>query len=67
MTFLEALKTGRPIRRTTAVAVPREWISLGYEGTNDIIGTPRWREIMSGKAIGLRGYDYLAEDWEAMP
>ncbi len=66
MTFLKALASGRPMRRK----IPgggNEWIVLGYEGPSDVVGTPRWREARSGKAIGLHVFDYEAEDWEICP
>jgi hypothetical protein len=65
MTFVEAIKTGRPMRRKSASIVP-EWIVLGYDGSNDVVGIPRWRETRSGKLIGLRFSDYTAEDWEVL-
>lgn len=71
MNFLDALKSGRPMRRkigTLAIGTPdAEWLALGYDGANDVVGTPRWREIRSGKAIGLRRADYEAADWETLP
>lgn len=66
MTFIEALNTGRPIRRRSDTYTP-EWLALGYEGSNDTVGVPRWREVRSGKAIGLRFSDYIADDWEVLP
>jgi hypothetical protein len=44
-----------------------EWLALGYEGATEACGTPRWREVRSGKAIGLRRADYEATDWEILP
>lgn len=68
MTFLEALASGRPMRRKGTIAgTPKEWIALGYEGINDAVGTPRWREVRSGKLVGLRRADYEATDWEIVP
>lgn len=68
MTFIEALKTGRPMRRKSMSASWNgPWLVLGYDGPNETVGTPRWREMDSGKAIGLRRYEYTAEDWEVMP
>lgn len=66
MTFLEALKTGRPIRRRIGT-MDAEWLALGYDGANDVVGVPRWREVRSGRTIGLRRSDYEATDWEALP
>lgn len=67
MTFLEALKTGRPMRRKTSLNWSNPWLTLGYNGPNDTCGTPQWREIASGQAVGLHRYDYTADDWEVMP
>ena len=66
MTFLEAISSGRPMRRRMATGAG-EWLALGYDGPNETVGTPRWREVRSGKAIGLRRYDYEATDWEILP
>lgn len=65
MTFLEAIRSGRPMRRKMSSG-DSEWLALGYDGPNDVIGTPRWREVRSGKAIGLRRSDYEASDWEIL-
>lgn len=66
VTFLEALGSGRPMRRKSAMMTP-EWLVIGYEGTNDTVGMPCWREVRSGKKIGLRRVDYEATDWEIVP
>jgi hypothetical protein len=66
MNFLKALASGRPMRREMP-SDSNEWIALGYEGPNDVVGTPRWREVRSGKAIGLHRFDYEATDWEICP
>lgn len=66
MTFLEALKSERPMRRK-ALMTTTQWIMLGYEGPNPVLGTACWRECTTGKRIGLRRADYQASDWEIMP
>ena len=66
MTFLEALGSGRPMRRKSTLTAP-EWLALGYEGVNDVVGMPCWREVRSGNRIGLRRMDYEAADWEILP
>jgi len=65
MTFIEALNTGRPIRRASSV-VHRPWIHLGEERCMSG-NVPRWRRIDTGEAVGLHAYDYQADDWEVMP
>ena len=54
------------MRRKSAMMTP-EWLVIGYEGTNDTVGMPCWREVRSGKKIGLRRVDYEATDWEIVP
>jgi hypothetical protein len=55
-------------RKNTFTTFPDgEWLALGYDGANDVVGTPRWREVRSGKATGLRRADYEATDWEILP
>jgi hypothetical protein len=66
MTFGDAIKSGRPMRRKFWT-LEGEWLALGYDGPNDAVGTPRWREVRSGKAVGLRYSDYTATDWEILP
>jgi hypothetical protein len=38
MTFLEALGSGRPMRRKSTMTPP-EWLALGYDGANAVAGT----------------------------
>jgi hypothetical protein len=66
VTFLEAIASGRPMRRKLPGG-GNEWLSLGYHGANDVVGTPTWREVRSGEATGLRRSDYEATDWETLP
>lgn len=66
MNFLQALTSGRPMRRKTS-GYSAEWLVLGYEGTNDVVGRPTWRIVRSGVAIGLRRSDSEATDWEILP
>lgn len=66
MTFLEALGSGRPMRRKPVMTAP-EWLALGYTGANVVVGMPCWREVRTGKVIGLHRWDYEATDWEIMP
>lgn len=68
MTFIEALKTGRPMRRkSNTITFSEPWLYLGLEGDGVSIPVPCWREIKTGVATGLHAYDYIAEDWEVMP
>lgn len=64
MNFLDAMRTGRPMRRTDMTG--EQWIVLGTERTS-AGDTPRWRNMRTGYPIGLWSYDYLADDWEVMP
>ena len=66
MTFIDALKTGRPMRRKTGITYSYPWTYLGKIDTSPD-SLPCWREIETGKIIGLFSFDYIAEDWEAMP
>jgi hypothetical protein len=54
------------MRRKSTMVTP-EWLALGYEGASDVVGIPCWREVRSGKRIGLRRTDYEAADWEILP
>ena len=54
------------MRRKSTMMTP-EWLAIGYEGANDTVGMPCWREVRSGKKIGLRRADYEATDWEVVP
>lgn len=63
MTFIDAVKTGRPMRRkSNTITFSGPWLYLGLEEEG-----PRWREIKTGVTTGLHAYDYIAEDWEVMP
>ncbi len=64
MTFLEALKTGRPMRRDN-YSHDRPWLYLGEE--TGWPATPCWRQIHDGARVGLHTFDYQATDWEVMP
>jgi hypothetical protein len=66
MTFLEALKTARPMRRSSQWSYAPQWLHLGHDG-GVIEKRPVWRRIDTGSAIGLSYPDYLADDWEVMP
>jgi hypothetical protein len=63
MTFIEALKTGRPMRRNSGYHRP--WLYLGTDVCHPY--TPRWRFINTGEETGLHSFDYTADDWEVMP
>lgn len=63
MTFLEALRTGLPMRRKSSPG--SLWLVLGHEKYQGL-EVPRWREISTGSAIGLHSWDYTADDWEVM-
>lgn len=73
LTFLEALKTGKPMRRGMM-----PWIWLGaerenVEATYGVLMTYppyydrlQWRSIHTGKPYGLSVEDYTANDWTVM-
>lgn len=65
MTFLEALRTGRPMRRRIFENTFGPWLYLGE--SSGMLPQPVWRRIDSGEARGLSKLDYQAEDWEVMP
>jgi hypothetical protein len=54
------------MRRKPVMTAP-EWLALGYTGANVVVGMPCWREVRTGKVIGLHRWDYEATDWEIMP
>lgn len=63
MTFIEALKSGRPMRRlSTMYTAP--WLYLGER--DHFPKHPVWRRIDTGEQVGLNWYDYEAKDWEVM-
>jgi len=64
MTFIEALKTGRPMRRKWFDS-DGPWLYLG--GGSVYPNTPCWRRIDTGEIVGLHSYDYIANDWQVMP
>lgn len=64
MTFLEALKTGRPIRRESQWAWC-QWRHLGNDG--GISKLPMWRALDTGAPLGITREDYLADDWQVLP
>lgn len=66
MTFLEALKTGRPIRRRSSWPHAPQWLYLGDDG-RIMNQRPCWRRIDTGELVGLSASDYLADDWTVMP
>jgi hypothetical protein len=67
MTFLEALKTGRPMRRRPPPSLGYgPWIVIGDTWRGSEQWHP-WIRIDNGKEITLASWDYLAEDWEVMP
>ncbi len=59
MNFLEAVSTGRPMKR-------RVWLGLGFV---HLVGKrrPRWKEYGTTRSVGLSARDYLARDWEVLP
>ena len=66
LTFTEALKSGRPIRRSPpGRSVPEvgPWLFLGVAD----YASGCWRNIQTGAVVGLHKADYLATDWEVMP
>lgn len=64
MTFIEALKTGRPMRRQNTVLNRSPWLYLGE--MDFYPRRPVWREIETGKEVGLHRFEYEASDWEVM-
>jgi hypothetical protein len=61
---MQALGTGLPMRRTdSAGATP--WLHLGEE-TRGADNIPCWRDISTGRVVGLWRWDYDADDWEVM-
>ncbi len=73
MTFLEAIKHRKPMRRTEYLSV--RWVYLGHETEpreSDLaclIGgydRPQWLYIATGKKAGLSFDDYMADDWEVL-
>jgi hypothetical protein len=65
LTFIEALKSGRPMRRPWRTALS-PWLFLGTEPS--VSGpAPRWRSIADGSTASLDREDYLAENWQVMP
>lgn len=62
MTFLEALKAGRPMRRRAYTE--SGWLHLGCE----LASTRRaWRWIDTGEIESLDEEDYFGNDWQVMP
>ena len=59
MNFLQAVSTGRPMKRHV-------WQGLGFV---HFVGKrrPRWREYGTMRNTGLTSKDYLAKDWEVLP
>lgn len=68
MTFLEALKTRRPMRRTSDFSCDPPWLHLG-NSCSGLTGRskPQWRRIDTGAEVGLHIWDYEADDWEVLP
>lgn len=68
MNFIEAIKTGRPIRRFRegAMAPTGPWIVVGEKYSMGQYRHP-WLRIDTGEEITLAVYDYTAEDWQAQP
>ncbi len=65
MTFLNALRTGRPMRRLSTWAFC-SWRHLGESAS---VGgrSPVWRFIDTGEVRGMTREDYEADDWEVIP
>lgn len=64
MKFLEALAMRRPMRRQRIGDQP--WLYLGEEKVGLAETRTAWREIATGRIVGLAFYDYEADDWESM-
>jgi hypothetical protein len=65
MTFMEALSAGLPMRRERSSGV-NPWLHLGNMGESTGEVTPCWRDISTGRMVGLWRWDYTADDWEIM-
>jgi hypothetical protein len=80
MNFLDALRSGRPMRRASwtkhpPVAAKQEegarllveslWVYPRLLIEND--RESAWLSLSNGQPMALRRHDYLAEDWEPMP
>lgn len=65
MTFLEALKTRRPVRRKLLSNTWGPWLYLGTSA--GMFPQPMRRRIDTGEPMGLSTLDYEATDWESMP
>lgn len=66
MTFLEALKSGRPMRRKHSTRGHGPYVVLGDTMVYGEHYNP-WLRIDTGKEITLARWDYEADDWEIMP
>jgi hypothetical protein len=80
MTFLDALRANRPIRRTKRhtsidtidgkhewfITGPWIWIGNIPRPPGEYDGDP-WLRLDTGARVTLTREDYLAEDWEPMP
>ena len=66
MTFIEALKSGRPMRRPWHTG-QSPWLHLGEDSARFGQTIPGWRRIDTGERTGLARWDYAATDWEVMP
>ncbi len=67
MTFIDALKTGRPMRRKSPVTTySYPWLYLGKSDKTPY-SRACWREVETGQLAGLSSSEYIAEDWEVMP
>jgi hypothetical protein len=67
VTFLEAVKQGRPIRRQPSephFAGP--WICIGEKQSLAGLRHP-WIRLDTGDEVTLAAFDYLADDWKVMP
>jgi hypothetical protein len=66
LTFLEALKSGRPMRRMSQLNSGSPWLFLGTASSAPL-ASPTWRRIDTGETAALARWDYTAGDWEVMP
>jgi hypothetical protein len=65
VTFLDALKSERPMRRTSTFGSP-PWLTIGEKQSGGGWRHP-WLRLDTGEEVTLTRFDYLAEDWEVMP
>jgi hypothetical protein len=66
MTFLEALKTGKPMRQKAVGLNENHWLWLGSTDSRLGLTRPCWRSMETGEIVTFARYEYLADDWEVL-